>query len=152
MLFSLFLAACTSTSTMGADALGQMDDMRASVSAHREAVDNAATMDEVAAEESAHAEAMGVMMNDMDSMMGSMMGCAMDEMMSGSMDDADAHMSEMMDAITTHESDHADHADMQACVDEEDVHSTAMDGHLDAMASDMQGFDDSAECSGGMMM
>lgn len=153
MLLSLLLTACSADMTMGADAQAQVEDMRALVSAHRATVDDAPTMDEVTTEEADHAAAMGTMMDDMDTMMGSMMGCAMDDMMSGSMSDADGHMGEMMDAVTAHEAAHADHADMQGCMDEEDDYSTRMGEHFDAMSSDMDGFDASAECSasGGMM-
>ena len=154
MLLSLLLTACSSDMTMGADALARLDDMRSAVSAHKDTVDNAASMDEVTTEESDHAAAMAAMMDDMDTMMGSMMGCAMDDMMSGSMSDADGHMGEMMDAVSGHEAAHADHVDMQGCMDEEDTYSTAMADHLDAMAADMSGFDETAECStgGGMTM
>jgi hypothetical protein len=154
MLLSLLLTACSSDMTMGADALARLDDMRSAVSAHKDTVDKAASMDEVTTEESDHATAMAAMMDDMDTMMGSMMGCAMDDMMSGSMSDADGHMADMMDAVSGHEAAHADHVDMQGCMDEEATYSTAMADHLDAMATDMDGFDETAECSsgGGMTM
>lgn len=154
MLITLLLTACTSTSSMGADAIGQLDDLRSLVSAHKEAVDSAATMDEVTTEESTHAAAMATVTDDMDTMMGSMMACAMDDTMSTSMSDADTHMTDMMDAVAAHTADHVDHVDMAACIDEEASYSTMMGEHLDAMSTDMSGFDESADCTGsstGMM-
>lgn len=149
MLLTLLLLACSTDTMMGDEALRQIDDMRALVADHREAVYGAGSVDEVTPMEAAHAEEMGNMMADMHGMMGSMMGCDMGDMMSGSMSDADEHMSAMMDSASTHEADHADHADLQACLDEEDRYSAMMEEHLSAMSDDLDGFDEDAECSGG---
>lgn len=85
--------------TMGADALAKIEDVRALVAAHREAVYGAQTMEEVTAEESGHAAARA-----------SMMGCTMNDMVSVSMSDADAPMGGMMGDVDAYEAAHAGHA------------------------------------------
>lgn len=149
MLLTLLLLACSSDAMMGDEALRQIDDMRALVADHREAVYGAGSVDEVTPMEAAHTEEMGSMMADMHGMMGSMMGCDMGEMMSGSMSDADDHMRQMMDSASSHEADHGDHAALSACLDDEDRYAAMMEEHLSAMSDDIDGFDEDAECSGG---
>lgn len=155
MLLSLLLTACTAQSTLGSDMLARMDDVRTEVASHRSAVDAAASMDDVAPLESDHHDAMVAMMDDMSGMMADMMGCGIDSMMMDSMTDADGHMGEMTDEVDAHEQAHAEHVDMQGCMDEEDTYSQAMTDHLDTMAMDMGDFDGGAQCSasggGGMM-
>ena len=151
MLLSLLLTACTPDSTLGADMLSRMDDVRAEVADHREKVDAAATMDEVDQMESDHHDAMATLMEDMTSMMSSMMGCGMDDGMMGGMTDADDHMGEMSDAVSGHEDTQTAHTDLADCMTEEDTYSEAMNEHMDAMGADMDGFDESATCSGGGM-
>ena len=151
MLLSLLLSACTSDSTLGADMLSRMDDVRAEVADHREKVDAASTMDEVDQMESDHHEAMAALMDDMTGTMTSMMGCGMEDGMMGDMTDADDHMGQMSDEVTGHETTQAGHTDMADCMTEEDTYSEAMNEHMDAMGADVGGFDDSATCSGGGM-
>lgn len=149
MLLSLLLTACTPDSTLGTDMLSRMDDVRAEVADHREKVDAASTMDEVDQMESDHHEAMAALMDDMSGMMSSMMGCGMDDGMMGDMTDADDHMGQMSDEVSGHETTQSGHTDMADCMTEEDTYSEAMNDHMDAMAGDMGGFDESATCSGG---
>ena len=151
MLISLLLTACTPDSTLGADMLSRMDDVRAEVADHREKVDAATTMDEVDQMESDHHDAMATLMEDMTSMMSSMMGCGMDDGMMGDMTDADDHMGEMSDEVSGHEDTQTAHTDMADCMTEEDTYSEAMNEHMDAMGMDMGRFDESATCSGGGM-
>ena len=151
MLITLLLTACTPDSTLGADMLSRMDDVRAEVADHREKVDAATTMDEVDQMESDHHDAMATLMEDMTSMMSSMMGCGMDDGMMGDMTDADDHMGEMSDEVSGHEDTQTAHSDMADCMTEEDTYSEAMNEHMDAMSAGMDGFDESATCSGGGM-
>ena len=148
MLITLLLTACTPDSTLGADMLSRMDDVRAEVADHREKVDAATTMDEVDQMESDHHDAMATLMEDMTSMMSSMMGCGMDDGMMGDMTDADDHMGEMSDEVSGHEDTQTAHTDMADCMTEEDTYSAAMNEHMDAMSAGMDGFDESASCSG----
>ena len=153
MLITLLLTACTPDSTLGADMLSRMDDVRAEVADHREKVDAASTMDEVDQMESDHHDAMATLMDDMTSMMSSMMDCGMDDGMMGDMTDADDHMGQMADEVSGHEDTQTAHTDMADCMTEEDTYSEAMNEHMDAMSADMDGFDESATCpSGGMGM
>jgi hypothetical protein len=151
MIFSLLLTACTPDSTLGAEMLSRMDDVRAEVADHRGKVDAASTMDEVDQMETDHRGAMATLMDDMTTMMSSMMGCGMDDRMMGGMADADDHMGQMSDEVTGHETTQTAHTDMADCMTEEDAHSDAMNEHMDAMGMDMGGFDESATCSGGGM-
>lgn len=151
MLISLLLTACTPDSTLGADMLSRMDDVRAEVADHREKVDAASTMDEVDQMESDHHDAMATLMDDMTSMMSSMMDCGMDDGMMGDMTDADDHMGQMADEVSGHEDTQTAHTDLADCMTEEDTYSEAMNEHMDAMGMDMGGFDESATCSGGGM-
>lgn len=151
MFLSLLLTACTPDSTLGADMLSRMDDVRAEVADHGEKVDAASTMDEVDQMESDHHDAMVALMGDMSDMMSSMMDCGMDDGMMGDMIDADDHMTEMSDEVTGHEVTQTGHTDMADCMTEEDTYSEAMNEHMDAMGADMDGFDESATCSGGGM-
>ncbi len=148
MLISLLLTACTPDSTLGADMLSRMDDIRAEVADHREKVAVASTMDEVDRVESDHHDAMAALMEDVTSMMSSMMGCRMDDGMMGGMADADDHMGEMSDDVSGHQGTQTAHTDMADCMTEEDTYSEAMNEHMDAMSADMDGFDESATCSG----
>ena len=148
MLLSLLLSACTPDSTLGADMLSRMDDVRAEVADHREKVDAASTMDEVDQLEADHHEAMAGLMDDISSMMSEMMGCGMDDMMMGEMSDADDHVAAMTDEVTHHEDTQAAHTEMADCMLVEDTYSDAMNEHIDAMLGDMDGFDESATCSG----
>lgn len=152
MILSLLLACTSTPMTMGADALAQLDTMRTLVGDHQAAVDAATTLDEVATEESAHMDAMTTAMDEMGTQMDDMMGCAMDDMMSGSMADADTHMTDMMADVTAHGDTQGAQTDLAACVDEEVTYVATMTAHFDAMADDMAGFDDVAECSSGMAM
>lgn len=149
MFFSLLLSACTPGSTLGADMLSRVDDVRAEVADHGEKVAAASSMDEVNQMEADHHDAMAALMEDMTGMMSSMMGCGMDDGMMGDMTDADGHMSEMSDDVSGHEGTQTAHTDMADCMTEEDAYASAMQEHLDAMSADMDGFDGSANCSGG---
>ena len=149
MLFALLFTACTHDSTLGAQMRSRMDEVRAEVADHRRDIDGASTMGEVDQMESDHHDAMEVLMQDMSGMMSSMMGCNMEEDMMGAMMDADEHMGQMSDEVAGHKVAQAEHTEMADCMTEEGSYTSAMEEHVDAMSEDMDGFDGSANCSGG---
>lgn len=155
MFLFLLLSACTPDSTLGAALAARLDDARTEVADHRDHVDGASSMGEVDQMEADHHEAMTALMDEMSSMMASMMACGMSDSMMGGMTDADTHMGQMADEVTRHGETQAAHSDMGECTTEEDSYTAAMNEHMDAMRAAMEGFDTSATCpegSGGMGM
>ena len=132
------LAACSSgTQDRAEEHIADYESAVAAAQAlttdHVATVAAATTMEEVPTLEATYVSDWDTMHADMTAAMDMLEKCDMDDEGMGIMDEADTSMADAEAAVMDHMSGHDTHADLAACVTDEDAHAVTMTEHLDAM-------------------
>lgn len=129
-----------------------LDDARALVTSHGQAVEAATTLDEAGGLEDDYLADWQDMHDEMQQRMDDVAGCGMSGDMSSMMDDATAMMGQLEDDVAAHAQEHDAHTDVSQCHDAEAGHASTMSGGLDQMSADGDDWAGSGMMSCGSMM
>ena len=155
-MLAMVLAACggggsTEEETVAAFQAA-LDDARALVTSHGQAVQAATTLEDAGVLEDDYLVDWQDMHDQMQQRMDDIEGCGMNGDMSSMMDDATEMMGQLDDDVTSHVHEHDAHTDVAQCRDAETSHAGAMADGLDQMSSDGDAWADSGMMSCGSMM